>query len=450
VKERKANHVFVVAALLIAVAAFSIFLLPASKRRGGQSLAAYISAPQAASAAEVSSWSQALQKIKEDRGEPVGKQARVDVPAQLKHYSDSRRFLAVQVAECLEHKIDSPQDFVELADMIKKGELVELKPVSENYVLVGVGGLADKEPFTRYENGKSVALYSEAELEAEYAQINESGAEIEKRVAGFKEELATLGKRERGARASLQSQVNEQERDLKALRARKELLDEAYGTAEKRERLLRYNETIENLAHDFAGRAYQTTDARSRREMKVRMLSQLRPEALKVLEEIAAVYREKYARPLPVTSLVRPDEYQHRLGKVNPNATRIETPPHSTGLAFDIFYGYMDADEQAFVMDYLARLKDEGRIEVLRENRNHFHVFAFVDGQRPDETFIRESLGAVRPGKAVEDADDKDKVTAPARAEKKAQARAEKSGKASNKEGRAKQAVNKRAGSRKR
>ena len=64
---------------------------------------------------------------------------------------------------------------------------------------------------------------------------------------------------------------------------------------------------------------------------------------MKVLEEVAASYHEKFDRPLPVTSLVRPDEYQHQLSKTNPNATRIETPPHSTGLAFDILYRYMTA-----------------------------------------------------------------------------------------------------------
>jgi hypothetical protein len=355
-------------------------------------------APSAVEAAEVSSWTLALQKIKENRGEPVGKQARVDIPQQLRHYSDTRRFLAVQVAESLEHKIESPQDFVDLAGMIDKGELVEVKPVSENYILFGVGGLADKDPFTRYESGKRITLYNEAELADEYARIKESGTNIENEIAGMKRELASLTKRERSRRAALQSEINEKERGLKALQERKELLDDSYGTAERRQQFLRYDETIENLAHDFGGRAYRTDDPRARREMKVRMLSHLRPEARKVLEEIAVSYRQKYGRPLPITSLVRPDEYQHQLGKVNPNATRIETPPHSTGLAFDIFYGYMTADEQAYVMDYLARLKDEGRIEVLRENRNHFHVFAFVDGQRPDETFVRKSLGSVRGG----------------------------------------------------
>jgi hypothetical protein len=167
-----------------------------------------------------------------------------------------------------------------------------------------------------------------------------------------------------------------------------------------RRQLLADHETLESLGKNFNGQAYDITNARSRQEMKLRLLSFLRPEALKVLEEVAGSYHEKFDRPLPITSLVRPDEYQHLLSKVNPNATLIETPPHSTGLAFDIFYRYMTADEQSHVMADLARLKDEGRIEVLRENRDHYHVFAFVDGERPDETLIRETLGATAASKA--------------------------------------------------
>ncbi|MET0621792.1 MAG: hypothetical protein ABW250_02320 [Pyrinomonadaceae bacterium] len=68
-------------------------------------------------------------------------------------------------------------------------------------------------------------------------------------------------------------------------------------------------------------------------------------------------------------------------------------PPHSTGLAFDILYRYMTAEEQEHVMADIARLRDAGRVESLRENRDHFHVFAFVDGRRPDEELIAASLG---------------------------------------------------------
>jgi hypothetical protein len=38
---------------------------------------------------------------------------------------------------------------------------------------------------------------------------------------------------------------------------------------------------------------------------------------------------------------------------------------------------------------------------VLRENRDHYHVFAFVGGARPREEFISSALGEVRPGKAA-------------------------------------------------
>jgi hypothetical protein len=72
----------------------------------------------------------------------------------------------------------------------------------------------------------------------------------------------------------------------------------------------------------------------------------------------------------------------------------IDTPPHSTGLAFDIDYRYMDAAEQTFVMTELARIKDEGRIEALRERNANYHVFVFVDGTRPSDELITSSLDA--------------------------------------------------------
>jgi hypothetical protein len=42
-----------------------------------------IPAVATAAAAEISPWEKAAQKVAEDRGEPVGKQAEVDVPSQL-------------------------------------------------------------------------------------------------------------------------------------------------------------------------------------------------------------------------------------------------------------------------------------------------------------------------------------------------------------------------------
>ncbi len=394
-KERADKRATFAAILLTVVAIAALMMHPGWKRRGHRGYAALMSSSAVEAASEFGPWKEAVEKVKEDRGEPTGKQAKVDIPPELSHYSDTRRFLAVQVAEWREHRFETPHDFVDLARMIKRGEMVELKPVSENYILFGVGGSTDTEPFTHYDrsSGKRIALYSESELAREYARLADARTKLEEEIGGLREQLASTGKRQASARRKLQAQISAKEKLIKAEREKAESLDSYYGDAETRRQLLADHEILEGLATDFSGRTYDITDPRSRQEMKVRMLSYLRPEALKVLEEIASSYQQKFDRPLPVTSLVRPDEYQHMLSKVNPNATRIETPPHSTGLAFDIYYRFMTAEEQSHVMAHLALLKDEGRIEVLRENRDHYHVFAFVDAARPAETLISESLG---------------------------------------------------------
>jgi uncharacterized protein DUF5715 len=365
-------------------------------RRGGRNYVSYLPAALRAHPAEADAWNLAAEKVKADRGEPTGKQAKVDIPAQVRHYSDTRRFLAIQVAEVRQHHIETPHDLIDLAAMIKHGEMLVLQPVTENYILFGVGGNADKEPFTHYESAKSVSLFNEAGLKLEYARIAKESAKVEGELATLKRQLGALKKRDRAERAKLQAQIVKTEQGLKAERVDKEVLDRSYGNPNKRQELFADYEALKDPElYQKAGlpSGLDIENGPERRNMKVRVLSSLRPEALKVLEEVAASYREKFERPLPITSLVRPDEYQHLLSKTNPNATRIETPPHSTGLAFDILYRYMTAEEQAHVMGHLARLKDEGRIEVLRENRDHYHVFAFVDGARPNETLIAAALG---------------------------------------------------------
>ena len=403
-KERKAHHTLLIAgALSVALIATLILMPHALKRRSDASLLSLI-IPAPAEAAEVSSWTQAARKVTEDRGEPVGSKAKVDTPPELRHYSDKRRFLAVQVAEQVENHLAAPRDFVELAAMLSGGEMVGLQPVTRDYILFGVGGSADLEPFTRYEKGESVPLYDQSGLEQAYDQIAQSRAVVENEISDLRQKLNSLGRRERQERAKVQNEISDKEKALKTELESKELLDRYYSDAVGRQQLFRDYETLKSAAESFPDKRYDMEDPRSRRELKVRLLSSLRPEALKVLEEVASSYRQKFDRPLPVSSLVRPNEYQQALSRVNPNATRIETPPHSTGLAFDINYRYMTADEQAFVMDCLARLKDEGRIEVLRENRDNYHVFAFIDGAAPSETFIRASLNEVSPTGKTKDA----------------------------------------------
>src|ERR1051325_6800219 len=151
-------------------------------------------------------------------------------------------------------------------------------------------------------------------------------------------------------------------------------------------------QSLQNLAKGFNGRSYDLNNPSDRYALKVNMLSSVRPEALKILEQVASAYHGQFNLPLTVSSLVRPEQYQHSLRRVNRNAVTIDAPPHSTGLAFDIDYRYMSVAEQNFLMNLLAQLKDQGRIEVIRERNANYHVFAFVNGARPSDELVSASL----------------------------------------------------------
>jgi hypothetical protein len=183
----------------------------------------------------------------------------------------------------------------------------------------------------------------------------------------------------------------------------KELLEQSSQPTETQQQIVPEYDSLQKLAKSFNGRSYDLNNPSDRLALKMNMLSALRPQALKIMAEVAAAYHSQFARPLPVSSLVRPEEYQHSLRRVNRNAVTIDAPPHSTGLAFDIDYRYMSVAEQNFVMRELARVKNEGRIEVIRERNANYHVFAFMTGSRPSDDLITASLekaGAPPPSEA--------------------------------------------------
>ena len=274
----------------------------------------------------VDPWDLAVQKVKADRGEAAGGPA--ETPPELRHYSDRYWFLATQVAEIEKHNVYLCQDFLDLAKLIQRGEMIPVPAVTDTYVLYGVGEAANDSEFTTFEEEPK----PEANGETQPATVKRSDPE------GF--------------------------------------------TA------------LQTLAQNFNGRSYDLNNPTDRHILRVNMLSSLRPEALKIMEEIASAYHRQFDRPLPVSSLVRPEQYQRALRRINRNAINIEAPPHSTGLAFDIDYRYMGGAEQTFVMNELARLKKEGRIEVIRESNANYHVFAFINGVRPNDNLIQASLEA--------------------------------------------------------
>lgn len=336
------------------------------------------------------SWAEAVEKVKADRGAAAG--GGVEIPPELRHYSDRHWFLATQVAEVQRHNIPTCQDFAELAAMIERGEIVSLPAVTETYVLYGVGEKADDSEFSRYHDDHNIEIYNEAQLADAYKRLDDKRSDLQSKIGALNKQSSALKKRDRQKQVELQKQIGTLQQELNSINEDKVLLDQFYGEADKRQRMFRDYESLQQLAKKFAGRAYDIDNSGDRRALKVSMLSSLRPEALKILEEIATVYHHQFDRPLPVSSLMRPEQYQRVLSRFNRNAVLIDSPPHSTGLAFDIDYRYMSGTEQTFLMAELARLKSAGRIEVIRESRANYHVFAFVKGTRPNDALITASL----------------------------------------------------------
>jgi hypothetical protein len=338
----------------------------------------------------------AVQKVEQDRGEPVGNKAKIKVPPELKLYKDRDRFLAIQVAESLEQKYEIPRDFTGLAPMVERGEFERLPVLGNGYILYGVGLRAQEDEFTYFDEkaGKSIPLFeSEAALEKEMNILGDSLKDSETKIQELKKDLSKVQKEDRQARQNLQKQISETQKAAEQTKMRRELIDSFYKSEEHRRLMVEEYGKLSELARNFDGRSFNLNDASSRKELKVSLLSMLRPQARARLEEIAMAYRQKFDRPLPVTSLLRTREYQKYLGESgNPNAIAIATPPHTTGLAFDIYTYYMTAAEQEFLMDEIARLKREMKVEALRENRDHIHVFAFADGRRPDESLIKNAF----------------------------------------------------------
>lgn len=146
---------------------------------------------------------------------------------------------------------------------------------------------------------------------------------------------------------------------------------------------------LQKLADNFSGEKYDLNNADHRKQMRIRLLRMFHPRAKPVLERLAKAYREKFNRPLRVTSLSRSMDYQISLNKTNPNSFKVRgagsLPPHTSGCAFDLARKHMTADEQNFMMEQLAKMEREGILDALREGNVNacFHVFIYDDGIPP-------------------------------------------------------------------
>ena len=332
----------------------------------------------------------AVLQLEEARGAPVGRKAQVNVPPELQHYADRRKFLMMQEAAWSEWHLEIPEGYLELFDLIDKQGLVELELLGTDYLLYGVGENADREAFSYFDaaSGKNITLFADNEELARGLQ------ELNRSIAGLQNEIAELQAQanqasDRKLSGQMKAQMLEKQQQIAAITEKRTDIETIYSDPVRRMLLYSRYRQLSDRAADFKGEHYDITTAVDRRRFKMRLLSFIRPEARAVILQIAAIYREKFGRHLPITSLIRTIEYQKQLREVNPNATQIDIPPHTTGLAFDIYDGWMTAEEQDFLMGIIARMKSAGRIEALRENRDHIHVFAFPSGRPAAESWLK-------------------------------------------------------------
>jgi uncharacterized protein DUF5715 len=360
--------------------------------------------PPAVPPAQVHPWREAAKRVEENRGEPMGRAARVHVPAELRHYADKRRFLAVQVAAWMEKDYPLPHDEAELAQMIERGEMVEVPALGEHHILYGVGANATGDPFAHYDvaTGQEIPLFYRYDVFQD-AAAEWSAAVDEKKAAAAAAtaQAAKLPRAQARRRRALVAEARQARQEAAAIEKRKARTKAWYDNPERRRRLVSEWQAIDDIARRLGKRAYDLDDPKDRRALRGRLLSFLRPAARDTLMHLAEEYDARFGRPLPVTSLVRTQAYQRQLGETNANATRISVPPHTTGLAFDVYYRYMSGSEQDAFMGMVADLERAGRVEALRENRDHIHMMALPDGRRPPETLIAEAMGVVRPGSRV-------------------------------------------------
>ena len=349
---------------------------------------------------DLRTWRTEVRRVEEARGEPIGQRARVVVPPELQHDADRRMFLAVQVAESQEQEYDLPGDDADLAALVQAGEMVEMPAFGDHHVLYGVGALVGSEPFAHYdrEAATEVPLYSS------YLDFDLADDAYDAAVGNLQDRKAALAAARDRARKSprqrraLTGQMRALEQRETLLIRQQERTAEYYEDWDRRHMLAGKLQLLEDVANRLGGRRYDLEQPQDRRALRGRLLTFIRPEAKAVLLEIAREYSRVFDRPLPVTSLVRSYRYQSVLRRTNRNATSIDAPPHSTGLAFDLMTRFMTAAEQEYLMAVVARLEDEGKVEALREgNRDHLHVFAFADGVRPPAAAIARSLELVAP-----------------------------------------------------
>ena len=163
-------------------------------------------------------WARGIERVKEDRGVEFGGGGAIEIPPELRHYTDRHWFLATQVAEVRKFNVQSCRDFVDLAAMVQRGELVSLPAVTDSYILFGVGAKADDGLFTRYEDEHNVELYDQVELRDAYDRLESARSRLQTEIAGLQTRLAAHQKTDRAKRVELRTEITARQGAVKSER----------------------------------------------------------------------------------------------------------------------------------------------------------------------------------------------------------------------------------------
>src|SRR6266481_2791718 len=183
-------HILAIAALGVGLWALLHFTAPKRQSRGQSTN----SLSNFTNSTNDELWAQAVEKVKADRGDAANTKAAAEVPPELRHYEDRHWFLATQVAEVHQHNIQTCQDFVDLAAMIQRGEMVPVPAVTDTYILFGVGAKADDGVFTRWVGDQNIELHDDAKLRDTYARLDSARTNLQAEISGLQKQLGALKK----------------------------------------------------------------------------------------------------------------------------------------------------------------------------------------------------------------------------------------------------------------
>ncbi|HEU4386463.1 MAG TPA: hypothetical protein VFV34_01610, partial [Blastocatellia bacterium] len=199
---------------------------------------------------------EATRKVEEDRGEPTGRKAAVNTPAELKHYENRFRFLSVQVAASLEQGYDRPEDYSDLARLIRLGQFTEMKQLGDHHFLFGVGEKETDGPLTHYdkETGAGIPLFAaDEDYQTEITRLSALITNTRRETDELRSQLRLMRKASRATRRNIVARISSAQKGAGAALLLKNAIESYCADPARRRLLAAEYESLSNLAASIEG-----------------------------------------------------------------------------------------------------------------------------------------------------------------------------------------------------